>query len=213
MAASTLQKVADGDSVTCVDLATRAFRALRRQHRLGHANRERRSEVGSPLASVFGRSQRFCRVRVPCVISWRARDAFLVTSAWALTLQTAMPWPELTPSWRPSASLVRMNPAGGWSSWPTCRGYEGWLTPTAARYDSNPYAVFSAPGRKRIVADAGGNDLLQVTNDGHDFDPGRVPRHASCPIRAMFGGGEGPAAGCAHFGYPRTRRRDSMWGS
>lgn len=59
---------------------------------------------------------------------------------------------------------VRLN-KGTWESVVDLVGYEADTDPDGAGVDSNPYAVI-ALGDRRIVADAGGNDLLGVKNNG-----------------------------------------------
>ena len=85
-----------------------------------------------------------------------------------------------------------MNPAGSWSYMADVFGYERVANPDGGAIDSNPYAVFSAQGRKRIVADAGGNDLLQVNNGGQIKTLAVFP-DLMVPYPPMFGGGVGPA--------------------
>lgn len=59
---------------------------------------------------------------------------------------------------------VRLN-KGTWESVVDLVGYEADTDPDGAGVDSNPYAVISL-GDRRIVVDAGGNDLLRVQNKG-----------------------------------------------
>jgi hypothetical protein len=54
---------------------------------------------------------------------------------------------------------------GGWETVADLVDYEAESDPDGGGVDSNPYAVISA-GDRRIVVDAGGNDLLSVTNKG-----------------------------------------------
>ena len=129
----------------------------------------------------------------PFDISWRPRDAFsvLVGGLGMLTLyhdQLAA----LNPLFDDMGKLARMNPAGSWSYMADVFEYERVANPDGGAIDSNPYAVFSAPGRKRIVADAGGNALLEVNNGGQIKTLAVFP-NLIVPYPPMFGGGEGPA--------------------
>jgi len=56
--------------------------------------------------------------------------------------------------------LVRLLPDGRWQAVADVAGYEAEANPDGAQVDSNPYAVLALPG-KQIVADAGGNALVQ----------------------------------------------------
>jgi hypothetical protein len=84
-----------------------------------------------------------------------------------------------------------MNPAGSWSYMADIFEYERIANPDGGAIDSNPYAVFSATGRKRIVADAGGNDLLEVNNGGQIKTLAVFPDRM-VPYPPMLGGGQGP---------------------
>jgi hypothetical protein len=59
---------------------------------------------------------------------------------------------------------VRLN-KGTWESMVDLVGYEAATDPDGGGVDSNPYAIISL-GDRRIVVDAGGNDLLRVQNNG-----------------------------------------------
>lgn len=128
----------------------------------------------------------------PHRISWRPRDAFSVViglgadptlrDQWAMTLN---------PLFGDLGMLARMNPAGSWSYMADVAAYEGTANPDGGVVDSNPYAVYSALGRKRIVADAGGNSLLEVNNDGQIRTLAVFPDRM-VPYPPMFGGGMGP---------------------
>ena len=65
--------------------------------------------------------------------------------------------------------LVRGNTSGNWKPVADISGFEGANNPDAGQpgsiVDSNPYAVAALPGEE-VVADAGGNDLLQVGRSG-----------------------------------------------
>jgi hypothetical protein len=60
------------------------------------------------------------------------------------------------------ARLARMNPSGRWGIDEDLGDFEGATNPTGDEEDSNPYGILSLAG-KRIVADAGANDLLEVS--------------------------------------------------
>ncbi len=62
--------------------------------------------------------------------------------------------------------LAQMPASGKWKNIVDVAAYEGMANPDGGEVDSNPYAVFALPN-KRIVADAGGNDLLQVNANGN----------------------------------------------
>lgn len=128
----------------------------------------------------------------PHRISWRPRDAFSVVIGLgadpALRDQWAM---TLNPLFGDLGTLARMNPAGSWSYMADVAAYEGSANPDGGVVDSNPYAVYSALGRNRIVADAGGNSLLEVNNDGQIRTLAVFPDRM-VPYPPMFGGGMGP---------------------
>ena len=128
----------------------------------------------------------------PSRISWRPRDAFAVILGLgadpAVRDQLATTF---NPMFGNMGKLVTMNPAGSWSYLADVAAYEGVANPDGGAIDSNPYAVYMAQGRKRLVADAGGNSLLEVNNDG------QIRTLAAFPDRMveyppMFGGGMGP---------------------
>jgi hypothetical protein len=127
----------------------------------------------------------------PLRISWRPRDAFSIVIGLGADPAVRDALAALNPTFGDLGKLVRMNPAGRWSFMADIAGYEAIANPDGGAPDSNPYAVFSAPGRKRIIADAGGNDLLQVTNDGVISTLAVFPDRM-VPYPPMFGGGEGP---------------------
>jgi hypothetical protein len=128
----------------------------------------------------------------PSRISWRPRDAFSVVIGLgadpALRDQLAAAF---NPLFGDLGKLARMSPAGSWAFMADVAAYEGTANPDGGFVDSNPYAVYSALGRKRLVADAGGNSLVEVSNDG------QIRTLAVFPVRMvpyppMFGGGMGP---------------------
>lgn len=61
--------------------------------------------------------------------------------------------------------LARYNPSGKFRLQQDLAGFEADNNPDGVVPDSNPYGVLALPGRV-IVADAGGNDLLQVSAKG-----------------------------------------------
>ena len=63
------------------------------------------------------------------------------------------------------ARLGRMNAFGNWSIGENLGDFEMAANPTGDEIDSNPYGILALPG-KRIVADAGANDLLEVSPKG-----------------------------------------------
>lgn len=128
----------------------------------------------------------------PSRISWRPRDAFAVILGLgadpALRDQLAAAF---NPMFGNMGKLVTMNPAGSWSYLADVAAYEGVANPDGGAIDSNPYAVYLAQGRRRLVADAGGNSLLEVNNAG------QIRTLAAFSDRMveyppMFGGGQGP---------------------
>lgn len=128
----------------------------------------------------------------PTRISWRPRDAFAVVIGLgtnpAVRDQLAAAF---NPLFGDLGKLVTMNPAGSWSYLADVSAYEGIANPDGGEVDSNPYAVFLAQGRKRLVTDAGGNSLLEVNNGGQIKTVAVFPDR-TVPYPPMFGGGEGP---------------------
>ena len=61
--------------------------------------------------------------------------------------------------------LARYNPSGKFRFYEDLAGYEADNNPDGVVPDSNPYGVLALPGRV-VIADAGGNDLLQVLPNG-----------------------------------------------
>jgi hypothetical protein len=59
--------------------------------------------------------------------------------------------------------LVRMEPNGRWFPEVDVAGFEAIANPAGGPVDSNPNSVLALSG-KQIVVDAGGNDLLQISN-------------------------------------------------
>jgi DNA-binding beta-propeller fold protein YncE len=64
------------------------------------------------------------------------------------------------------ARLARMNARGKWGIDEDLGDFEAAANPTGDEEDSNPYGILSLAG-KRIVADAGANDLLEVSPTGN----------------------------------------------
>jgi hypothetical protein len=128
----------------------------------------------------------------PSRISWRPRDAFAVVIGLgadpALRDQLAAAF---NPRFGDLGKLATMNPAGSWSYLADVAAYEGTANPDGGAVDSNPYAVYLAQGRKRLVADAGGNSLVEVNNGGQIKTLAVFPDRI-VPYPPMFGGGQGP---------------------
>ena len=61
--------------------------------------------------------------------------------------------------------LARFNPSGRFRLLEDLAGFEADNNPDGVVPDSNPYGVLALPGRT-VIADAGGNDLLQVSAKG-----------------------------------------------
>jgi hypothetical protein len=61
--------------------------------------------------------------------------------------------------------LVRMQPNGNWSFSTDVSDYEAAHNPDGNVPDSNPYGILARSGRK-VMTDAGGNDLLELAADG-----------------------------------------------
>ena len=61
--------------------------------------------------------------------------------------------------------LGRAMPSGNWKLVTDLGDFEVAANPTGDEVDSNPYGVLALPGKK-IVADAGANDLLQINANG-----------------------------------------------
>ncbi|MEO8647651.1 MAG: ScyD/ScyE family protein [Acidobacteriota bacterium] len=61
--------------------------------------------------------------------------------------------------------LARTNPSGKFKLEEDLAGYEAANNPDGVVPDSNPYGVLALPGRV-VIADAGGNDLIQVSSKG-----------------------------------------------
>ena len=64
------------------------------------------------------------------------------------------------------ARLARINPSGRWGITEDLGDFEAATNPTGDEEDSNPYGILSLAG-KRIIADAGANDLLEVSPKGN----------------------------------------------
>lgn len=128
----------------------------------------------------------------PTRISWRPRDAFsVVVGLGTDPALRDMLAAAFNPRFADLGKLVRMNPAGSWAYMADVAAYEAAANPDGGAIDSNPYAVYSALGRKRLVADAGGNSLVEVNNGGQIKTLAVFPdRMVTYP--PMFGGGTGP---------------------
>ena len=62
-------------------------------------------------------------------------------------------------------TLIKLRPSGGWSVEADISGFEAATNPDGGPVDSNPFGVLAEPGHQ-LVADAGGNSLVQVDADG-----------------------------------------------
>lgn len=102
----------------------------------------------------------------PAGISWRPRDAFHVSVGLGFELSPD-DLAALDPVGAWFGTLVRMNPNGFWSPQADIYSYEASANPDGGFIDSNPYGVLAVQGRNRLLADAGGNALLKVNNNGH----------------------------------------------
>lgn len=101
----------------------------------------------------------------PADIAWRPRDAFFVTLGLGFGIDPA-DLANINPVGGMAGTLARMNPNGYWSLQADLWAYEVANNPEPTAVDSNPYGVIAVSGRHRIVADAGGNDLLKINNTG-----------------------------------------------
>jgi hypothetical protein len=63
------------------------------------------------------------------------------------------------------ARVARINANGKWNMETDLGNFEAAENPTGDEIDTNPYGVLSLPGR-HIVADAGANDLLEISSNG-----------------------------------------------
>lgn len=102
----------------------------------------------------------------PAGITWKPRDAFFVTVGLGFGLSPD-DLAAIDPIGGWFGTLMRMNPAGYWNVQADIYDYEATVNPDGGEIDTNPYGVVAIQGRNRIVADAGGNSLLKVNNNGH----------------------------------------------
>ena len=102
----------------------------------------------------------------PADITWKPRDAFFVTVGLGFGLSPD-DLAAVDPIGNWFGTLMRMNPAGYWNVQADIYDYEASTNPDGGEIDTNPYGVLAVQGRNRIVADAGGNDLLKINNNGH----------------------------------------------
>ena len=77
------------------------------------------------------------------------------------TVRAAMP-----PKGALLGTMLHATPSGAYKVVADIAGYEAAVNPAGGTIDSNPYGVLAQPGR-RIVADAGGNSLIEVLANGH----------------------------------------------
>ena len=102
----------------------------------------------------------------PAGVTWKPRDAFFVTVGLGFGLSPD-DLATVDPIGDSFGTLMRMNPNGFWSLQADIYGYEASNNPDGGEIDTNPYGVLAIQGRNRIVADAGGNALLKINNNGH----------------------------------------------
>ena len=69
------------------------------------------------------------------------------------------------PEWAGFGRLVQLAAGGEWRFVADIGAYEAAVNPEPRLVDSNPYGLLAQPGRT-VVADAGGNSLLQVAANG-----------------------------------------------
>ena len=62
-------------------------------------------------------------------------------------------------------TIIRVSPGGTWRVVADVSAYEALANPAGGIIDSNPHGILAEPGA-RIVADAGGNDLLRIAANG-----------------------------------------------
>jgi hypothetical protein len=62
-------------------------------------------------------------------------------------------------------TLLQVQPSGNWRVRADVSAFEGAQNPGGGNFDSNPFGILSEAGQQ-FVADAGGNSLLEVGNDG-----------------------------------------------
>lgn len=101
----------------------------------------------------------------PAGITWSPREGFYLTIGLGFGLS-----PDdlgaIDPIGDWFGSVARMNPNGYWNIQADIYDYEATQNPDDGEIDSNPYGLVTIQGRTRVVADAGGNDLLKVNNNG-----------------------------------------------
>jgi DNA-binding beta-propeller fold protein YncE len=92
-----------------------------------------------------------------------------------------------TSIWQQFGHLARVTASGKWRLEDDVSAYESEANPDGGPRDSNPYGDLVLPG-STLVAEAGGNDLLQVAASGDISTlavfPSRttVPQHSSCLV-------------------------------
>ena len=73
--------------------------------------------------------------------------------------------PALPPKGALLGTLLHATPSGAYKVVADIAGYEAAVNPAGGTVDSNPYGVLAQPGR-RIIADAGGNSIIEVLANG-----------------------------------------------
>jgi hypothetical protein len=82
---------------------------------------------------------------------------------------------------------VRMSPSGYWNTEVDVSAYEGSNNPDGGEVDSNPYGVLF-DRNKNFIADAGGNDLVQIDSNGNLSTVAVFPDQL-VPVPPFLGGG------------------------
>ncbi|MCA9870184.1 MAG: ScyD/ScyE family protein [Anaerolineae bacterium] len=101
----------------------------------------------------------------PAGITWSPREGFYLTIGLGFGLSPD-DLAAIDPVGQWFGSVARMNPNGYWNIQADIYDYEATQNPDDGEVDSNPYGLVTIQGRTRVVADAGGNDLLKVNNNG-----------------------------------------------
>ena len=101
----------------------------------------------------------------PADVTWTPREGFYVTVGLGFGLSPD-DLAAIDPVGAWFGTLARMNPNGYWNIQADIYDYEATANPDGGEIDSNPYGVVAIQGRNRLVADAGGNSLLKVNNNG-----------------------------------------------
>ena len=122
----------------------------------------------------------------PQDIGFQGRGNARVTIGWGADPATRAQLGDLAEGF---GSLLQLNPSGGWKILADVSAFEAANNPAGGPFDSNPYGLLVEPGRT-FIADAGGNSLLEVKNNGEislvaTFAPIPVPPGPFNPPFAM----------------------------